>query len=226
MESVRPLSTGLVAFAGKPPSPKETAVSTEACSSGTFGPNRDKHKLQNADIYITSLINSLAGTNGILDAVMLFLAETALYIVVASIAVRWFWPSAREVQRFRAISCGATVSFGLLLNQILLVFVERIRPYELGYTHLLIQRSANTSFPSDHATVASAVAFVLLLKRDGMGPWYLAAAAAIGLSRVFVGTHYVGDIAGGMATALVAALCVHIFYNSDSLLNRKLVAIL
>jgi len=37
--------------------------------------------------------------------------------------------------------------------------VDRVRPYDAGVTRLLIERSQDPSFPSDHATIVFAVAF-------------------------------------------------------------------
>ena len=43
-----------------------------------------------------------------------------------------------------------TFLLGLALNQVILVFVHRARPYDDGVTNLLIARSADFSFPSFH----------------------------------------------------------------------------
>jgi len=53
----------------------------------------------------------------------------------------------------------ASFSFllGLALNQLILLFVHRIRPYDGGVTNFLIDRSADFSFPSHHATTSSSM---------------------------------------------------------------------
>jgi hypothetical protein len=86
---------------------------------------------------------------------------------------------------------------GLAINQVILLLVHRIRPYDAGISHLLIALSADPSFPSDHATATFAIAAAFLL--HGMrrvGFWFLAAALLVTVSRVYIGTHYVSDAWG------------------------------
>jgi undecaprenyl-diphosphatase len=65
----------------------------------------------------------------------------------------------------------------------------------------------------------------LLLKRDRYVWVFLASALLVSLSRVYVGTHYVSDVMGGVLTAAVAAVLVAWLYRSDSALNQKLIRI-
>jgi undecaprenyl-diphosphatase len=124
-----------------------------------------------------------------------------------------------------AICCGLATALGLPLNQIILLFVARVRPYDVGLTHLIIDKSLDPSFPSDHATVVWAIAFSLLIKRDRYAWVFLAFASLVSLSRVYLGTHYVSDVLGGVLTAAVAAALVAWLYRSDSALNQKLIRI-
>jgi undecaprenyl-diphosphatase len=97
----------------------------------------------------------------------------------------------------RHVLVAAGLSF-LLGNQLILLLIHRMRPYDGGVTHLLIARSADPSFPSDHAAATFAIAAAFLLHgMRRMGLWFLAAAALVAFSRVFIGTHYVSDVLGG-----------------------------
>ena len=74
---------------------------------------------------------------------------------------------------------------------------------------LLVSPSHEPSFPSDHAVAAFAIAFtVALVGGKRVGALFLAGASLVGITRVFVGLHYPGDIAGGALVGLVAALIV------------------
>ena len=178
------------------------------------------------DNAFTAATNSLAGMFPWLDYTALFFAEVVIYLLVLSIAVTWFLRSEREAWRFRAISCGLAVALGLLMNQAILLFAARTRPYDLGLTHLIVEKSADPSFPSDHATVAFAIAFLLLFRRDRFAGPYLAIAILVGLARIFIGTHFLTDVLGGAAVAFVAAAVIHKLYRPESRLNRFLVRIL
>jgi undecaprenyl-diphosphatase len=102
------------------------------------------------------------------------------------------------------------------MNQGILLLVHRIRPYDAGVTHLLIARSADPSFPSDHATLAFAVVFALLGAGARRAWGFLVAAVVLACSRVYVGTHYASDILGGALTGLIAAIICLALVKQDS----------
>ena len=93
----------------------------------------------NFDSQITTAINSLAGRNVTLDFAAIFLAKYAIFLLVLSIAVTWFARTDRTIWRFRAISCGLAVIAGLVINQGILLFLSRVRPYDLGVTQLIVE---------------------------------------------------------------------------------------
>ena len=181
-----------------------------------------KKKMLNFDNQITTAINSLTGRNVALDFAAIFLAKHVIFLLVLSIAVSWFARSDRATWRFRAISCCLAVTVGLLLNQGILLFLSRVRPYDLGLTHIIAEKSADPSFPSDHATVAFAIALMLILVRDRFAIPYLILAAFVALARVFVGLHFFSDVAGGAMTALIGTVVVRKLYKSNSRLNDVL----
>ena len=182
-------------------------------------------ELTNIDGQITATINSLAGRYAGLDFAAIFVAKYMIFVLVLSVAASWYVRIDRATWRFRAISCGLAVAAGLLLNQVILLFVSRVRPYDLGLTHLIVEKSADPSFPSDHATVVFAVAFTLILLRDRFRHIYLILAVMVALARIFIGVHFFGDVVGAILTAAVAAVLVNVIYKSGSKLNRLLVRI-
>jgi undecaprenyl-diphosphatase len=108
-----------------------------------------------------------------------------------------------------------------------LLFVHRIRPYDAGITHLLIEPSADFSFPSDHATATFAIAATFLMHRmPRRGLLFLAAATLMIYSRVYVGTHYASDVLGGALTGIVAAGLVRSMYHEGTRVDRLITNIL
>ncbi len=88
---------------------------------------------------------------------------------------------------------------------------DRPRPFVAhpGQTLLLAPPSPEPSFPSDHAVAAFAIAFsVLFVVGRIAGAAFLSAAFVVGVTRVFAGLHYPGDVAGGMLVGLLAATIV------------------
>jgi undecaprenyl-diphosphatase len=172
------------------------------------------------DAALTHWVNSFAGISPAFDSAWIFLAKWAIYVLVATMALRWWILSPRLEQRFIAVSCGLSTLLSLGFNQGILQFIDRVRPYDQGVSHAITARSVDPSFPSDHATVVFAIAFTLHLQSDRFAWAYGLAAVLVSVSRVYVGLHFVGDIVGSAATALVAAFVVNAIYRRDWPINR------
>jgi len=146
-------------------------------------------------------------------------AKYVIFLLVLSIAATWLVRTDQAMWRFRAISCALAVAAGLLLNQGILLFVSRVRPYDLGLTHLIVEKSADPSFPSDHATVVFAIAFMLILLRDRFAVPYLILAVFVALARVFIGVHFLSDVMGGAMTALIRAVLERFSFRRNHILR-------
>ena len=93
---------------------------------------------------------------------------------------------------------GALVA--LAVGQIIGGAVDRARPYTaMTNVHLLVDKTTDFSFPSDHATVAGAVAIGLLFANRRWGIIASALAILMAFTRVYVGAHYVSDVLAGLA---------------------------
>ena len=179
------------------------------------------------DTSLTAWINGLAGRSHLLDLLMVAITQAGVPLLVAAVALQWWPRQGRESERHVLVACGLTFLLGLALNQGVLLLVHRVRPYDAGITHLLVARSADPSFPSDHATATFAIVLGFLLNaRMGKAAVFLAGAMLVVLSRIFVGTHYVSDVLGGILTALMAAAFVRIAYVRGTRLDRWVTAVL
>jgi membrane-associated phospholipid phosphatase len=173
------------------------------------------------DATITRWINAAAGSSAILDSVMVALTRFGVPALVLLVVLQWWVKNDRLHVRHAALSAGLSFLLGLLLNQVILLFVHRVRPYDAGVTHLLIPPSADWSFPSDHATASMAIVAAFALQRLPRRALALSIVAlAICWSRVFVGTHYVTDVLGGVLTGIAGALAVRLTYREGSRLDR------
>jgi undecaprenyl-diphosphatase len=184
-------------------------------------------QLYNLDAAATHAINSLAGASTALDFLMVQISALGVPLLVLAVAAQWWRGQDRPHNRHILVAAGLSFLLGLAINQLILLLVHRIRPYDGGVTHLLISASADPSFPSDHATASFAIAAAFLLHgMRRLGRWFLAAAALVAISRVYVGTHYIGDALGGAVTGIAAALLVHTFYREATRLDRFITSIL
>lgn len=179
------------------------------------------------DNLLTGWINAGAGSHPGLDSLVVALTRYGVPLMVALVAVQWFGRSDRAHVRHVAVTAGLAVIVALALNQMLLLGLHRVRPYDAGVTHRIVPASADWSFPSDHASTSFAIALAFLRQRlpvRTMG--FFGMAALICLSRIYVGVHYVSDILGGIATALIAVGIVRALYRQGSRLDRLVTSLL
>lgn len=179
------------------------------------------------DAAVTHVINGLAERNTALDFLMIWISAIGVPLLVLAVAGHWWRRTDRPHTRHVLAAAGLSFLLGLGLNQFILLFVHRMRPYDGDVTHLLITRSADFSFSSDHATATVAIAAAFLLHRmRRLGLGFLAAAVLVTFSRVYVGTHYASDVLGGALTGIVAAVIVRSVYwegtRPDHLITRIL----
>jgi undecaprenyl-diphosphatase len=183
--------------------------------------------MQNLDMALTQAINGWSGHSPALDALMVMVTQWGVPAMIAAVALTWWQQGGNRAERHVVVSAGLSFLLGLAINQLILLFVHRMRPYDAGLTHLLISPSADPSFPSDHATAGFATVLSYVLHRRWLkAAAFFAAAALVMISRIYVGTHYFSDILGGAATALAACLLVGAFYRQKSRLDNFVTGIL
>jgi undecaprenyl-diphosphatase len=106
---------------------------------------------------------------------------------------------------------GASALAAVAINQPIVRLVHEARPYT---THpgifVLAHRSADPSFPSDHATMAGAVAAGLWIVSRRLGLAATIAALAMAFSRVYIAAHYPGDVAAGLVLGAAVAITVYL----------------
>src|SRR4029078_11949154 len=121
-------------------------------------------------------------------------------------------PGASPRSKLAAASAGLSAVVALLINAVLGHHWYHARPFadHPKQTLLLVHHGADNSFPSDHAGLAFAVAFAVLVFHRRLGIVLFAVAVGVGLDRIFVGVHYPIDVLtrvlGGLGAALVVAI--------------------
>ena len=139
-----------------------------------------------------------------------FFAMYGVVVFAVLLLVNWWWARMEGSPRAMAAAIWAPlgVLLAVLLNQPLGHQVHEARPYAvLPHVTVLVARTQDFSFPSDHAVMAGAAAAGILLLHRGLGLVATAAAVLMAFSRVYVGAHFPLDVVAGLLFgALVAVL--------------------
>jgi len=135
--------------------------------------------------------------------VVVFMSTYLLWILIAAalLASR----SCRFYARFAFLSSLFAAALGYVVNAIIGWLYFRPRPFEaLGFNPIHFP-ATQKSFPSDHTTIAWAIAFSVFYYNRRWGLLLMLFALCASLGRMLAGVHYVSDVVGGIIVAGIAA---------------------
>lgn len=138
-------------------------------------------------------------------------------LVVLGLVLAWVgWTAlrrrdARGVAGVLLVGLGTVVAYGM--SEALKLVVDEERPCRVVPGAQAIAHCpalGDWSFPSNHATIAAALAVGLALIRPRLAGFTLPLAAAVALARVVAGVHYPHDVAAGAALATAVVIAMHL----------------
>lgn len=109
-------------------------------------------------------------------------------------------------RRRAALDVAASGAIGWVAAQAIKPLVGRPRPYQADGLERLVSEPAGASWPSGHVAVAGAMAAAVapdMSRRAKLGASALA--GFVGLSRIYVGVHYVSDVVAGLGVGVASA---------------------
>lgn len=145
-------------------------------------------------------INATPATPSWLIELGLLVANYAIWIVPATLACLWL--VADDEGREGAVRACVVGFAALGVNQLIGMAWYHPRPFAIGLGHTFLAHAPDSSFPSDHVTLLSAMSFTFLycgMRR--LGAAMLAVDIAVAWSRIFVGVHFPFDMAGAAIVA-------------------------
>ena len=171
-----------------------------------------------------SAVNHFARSTPWLHAPARLYANDGVVLFAAALLLSW-WLARRSGDLRRVAAAlwaplGALVAIGV--NQLVAADVAEPRPYAVvPHPLVLVHRSTDYSFPSDHAVMAGAVAVGVLLADRRLGLATCVLAVLMAFTRVYVGAHFPLDVAAGLVLGAAVALAS---YALAAPLLRRLVA--
>jgi undecaprenyl-diphosphatase len=150
------------------------------------------------DYRIDHAINLVVRHHRLLASIVAGSANWGVVAFGAAAVLLWLLapPGGSDLWKRAGTAGLAAAALGLAINQVIIHFYQRPRPFQahpLGILPLL-PRSTDPSFPSDHASAAFGIAVGILLVHRRVGYVFLTAAFLIAVSRVAAGMHYPSDV--------------------------------
>jgi undecaprenyl-diphosphatase len=153
-------------------------------------------------------INEFARDTGWLHGTLLGFAKYGVLVFAVLLVAGWWVARDRSPRTMAAaLWAGLGMLVAVAANQPLVNGFAEARPYTDHHAILVLAtRSADYSFPSDHAVMAGAVAAGLWLVDRRLGIAASIAALLMAFARVYVAAHYPHDVVAGLAFGALVVL--------------------
>lgn len=176
------------------------------------------------DYHLIKAATDVAAAHPFFRTLVYFGAEWLVLVFPA--ALFWIWrqgntKGSQHAPQKAVVLAVASVIIGIAVNTVIGYVYLRARPFVTHPDLLAMGFKVDAqSFPSSHTMFSFAIASSIYLSGyKRLGGWLLAAAAVVGLSRIFAGVHYPGDVLGGLAVGCLCSLYLH---RESSALKRYL----
>lgn len=141
------------------------------------------------------------------DILIGFFASFLIWFLFAGLLILWFIDGKiKKEQVVHALAACLTAWFGAFLIKF---FFPTSRPFMLNGKEVdVLFKPLDGAFPSEHTTLAFALAVTIFMHDRKVGWIYLVLAAIIGISRVLANVHYPIDIVGGAFLGTIVAVII------------------
>jgi membrane-associated phospholipid phosphatase len=165
------------------------------------------------DVHWFDSINHLSRSTPWLHGPARLYAEYGVVVFAGLLLLSWW--QARRAGHLSRVAAALWAPLGALLalgvNQLLVAAAAEPRPYTLlPHALVLVSRSTDPSFPSDHAVMAGAVAAGVLLADRKLGLVAVALAVLMSFTRVYVGAHFPLDVLAGLLVGAAVAVASYL----------------
>jgi undecaprenyl-diphosphatase len=138
----------------------------------------------------------------VLASEYVFLALVAALVLAAVLG-------GQSLTRAVGIIAGASAAVALLVGKLISDAVDRPRPFVTHPgIHDFLAHAPDPGMPSDHATAAFAIGTAILIAHRRAGAAILVGATVLALGRVFLGVHYLSDVAAALGSSVAVLVTI------------------
>jgi undecaprenyl-diphosphatase len=158
---------------------------------------------------LSNFIHSLAGHSAIADTLARFAADDLVYFAIFVVA--WLFFRQHSLRPFLAAVTAAVLAVGLAALIGAVYYVPR--PFVVEHFTPLIRHAPDASFPSDHLAAMGAVVAAAWMIARRLALATAAASLVVAFARVYVGVHWVTDVAAGFILGLACGVVAWRLYG-------------
>ncbi|WP_407308255.1 phosphatase PAP2 family protein [Acinetobacter sp.] len=161
--------------------------------------------IEHLNLQLFQTLNVPEHASTIMTNYAICIAHDLLYLMLFVFAFAWF--KGNRETKTGIIKAFIFTAITLSISEVLSVLLHTPRPFVIHVGQTLIEHSPTGSFPSNHMSIFSGIAFAYYfsLKRD-LGRILIWVAWLVAWSRVYVGVHFPVDMLGAFLMALIVNL--------------------
>ncbi|GEQ04081.1 undecaprenyl-diphosphatase [Staphylococcus ureilyticus] len=177
--------------------------------------------LSEVNIELFRVFNELSKHWVFLNPIMIFLSKYMKYFLILGVIIYWF--TRKKQNRIMVICSIIAFIAGEVLGKIVGKLYSNHQPFaELTNVNQLIGHAIDNSFPSDHAIQFFSICVTFFLFKKKFKFIWLLLAFLVGISRIWVGVHYPGDIFVGAILGTLSAIICYLVIPSNRLILKLL----
>lgn len=163
------------------------------------------------DLTILAALNGLAGKSALLNGLLVFVAQYAVYLLALPLLALTFGFGLKHSDRTTVVVSLLGLALSLLVARQIGHAISGTRPFVTEpWVVQLLAHKADSGMPSNHAAGAFALAAGVLWSHRRTGAVMLALGLLVALGRVAVGVHWPSQVFVGALLGMVLASSAHL----------------
>lgn len=148
------------------------------------------------------------------DVVIEFFATFFIWFLYVGLIILWFIDG--KIKKEQVIHALAASLIAWTIAFLIKRFFPTVRPFITNGREIdVLFRPTDGAFPSEHSTLAFALATTVFMHDRRVGWVFLVGALLVGVARVLANVHYPIDIMGGALLGTLTAVVIEKLHFSD-----------